>query len=54
MKKKVGELTISDIRKLCRKSKRCSACPLNNIYSIPCSLEYELITDKDLEKEVML
>ena len=52
MKKKIEELTIRDIKKICLKHKNCVNCPLEK-YEFLC-LGLENMKEKTLKDEVLL
>jgi hypothetical protein len=47
MKKKIKDLTLEEIKIICRKSIECECCPLRKISPCPAT-----IYDEDLESEV--
>ena len=53
MKKKIGDLTLNELKTICIKSKKCDNCPLEkynykNVYDCVFALEL----DEELEKEI--
>ena len=52
-KKKVKELTVGEIAKICAEAKSCMSCPLNK-HKLPCNIDFELITKEQLDSEVDL
>lgn len=52
MKKRLGAINLTDIRKLCRRYKHnCNHCPL---IELVCNCNFNLYSKKDLDKEVLL
>ena len=51
MKKKIGDLTLREIQKICNRRplgfRHCDTCPLYNLCQ--CSFDYD---DEDLDKEI--
>ena len=50
MKKKIGELTLREVQKICKTKEQCSDCPVYKVCAVPLCREDEV--NEYLEKEI--